>query len=220
MTSTLAQMFDPGALTIVLSGTLLATAARCGWQDLKHAAIAVAQLRRGSFDEDGNRAALAHTVHEIEANGTLGADAPLPPDPSLAKVVNAYLRHSSVEAMQNARRAERTAREMERGAAARTFEYAGELAPVFGLVGTLFAMTQLAPTENDMVQATMSSIATAVLSTLYGVLIAHMLCFPIARAIERHGEREEAARERLIEWLNAHLREFGRSRVQPIKGAA
>lgn len=220
MTSTIAQMIDPGALTIVLSGTLIATAARCGWQDMRQATSAIGILAQGSFDEDSNRVALAQTVHEIGAHGPLGSEAALPPDPSLAKVVEAYLRHSSLEAMQNARRAERTARELARVSAVRTFEYAGELAPVFGLVGTLFAITQLAPASGDVVQSTMAAIATAVLSTLYGVLTAHMLCFPLARAIERQGEREEQARENLIEWLDRQLRSIRQSRVRPIKGAA
>ncbi|WP_298471438.1 MotA/TolQ/ExbB proton channel family protein [uncultured Erythrobacter sp.] len=207
MTSTIAQMLDPGALAIVLSGTVIATAARCGWSDMREAASALGSLGESRFDADENRVALARTVHEIEAKGPLGAEASLPPDPSLAKVVDAYLRHRSIEAMHTVRRAERAAREMARSAAIRTFEYAGELAPVFGLVGTLFAITQLTPGESDVVGSTMGAIATAVLSTLYGVLTAHLIFIPLARAIERQGEEEERAREHLIEWLGAHLRD-------------
>ncbi|MEM8724226.1 MAG: MotA/TolQ/ExbB proton channel family protein [Pseudomonadota bacterium] len=207
VTSTLAQILDPGALTIVLSGTVLATAARCGWSDMREAASALGSLGESRFDADENRVALARTVHEIGANGPLGAEVSLPPDPGLAKVVDAYLRHRSIEAMHTVRRAERAAREVARAAAIRPFEYAGELAPVFGLVGTLFAITQLAPGDGDVVGSTMGAIATAVLSTLYGVLTAHLVFIPLARAIQRQGEEEEQAREHLIEWLDGHIRE-------------
>ncbi len=205
MISHLSQMLDPGALAIVLAGTMLATAARCGTRDLRLAGSAALRLGQDTFDEDENRVALARTVHEIKANGLLCAEASLPPDPSLARVVSAYLRHASLEAMHSARRAERAEREASRGAAVRTFEYAGDLAPVFGLVGTLFAITQLAPGNGSIVEGTMAALATAVLSTLYGVLAAHIFCIPMARAIERRGEREELAREQLIDWLDRHL---------------
>lgn len=220
MTANLAQMIDPGALTIVLTGTLLATAARCGWRDLREAGRALRKLGRTTFDDDTNRVALAKTVREIDARGPLCADISLPPDPSLAKVVSAYLRHSSLEAMHATRRAERVRREVASTAAARAFEYAGELAPVFGLVGTLFAITQLAPGDGNIVEGTMGAIATAVLSTLYGVLTAHIVCIPLARAIERQGEREEQAREHLIEWFDRHMREDRPARLQPVAGAA
>ena len=220
MNANFAQVIDPGALTIVLTGTLLATAARCGWRDLREAGRALGPLGHSAFDHDANQVALAKTVREIDARGPLCADISRPPDPSLAKVVDAYLRHSSLEAMHSVRRAERVSREVARSAAARTFEYAGELAPVFGLVGTLFAITQLVPGAGSVVESTMGAIATAVLSTLYGVLTAHTLCIPLARAIERQGEREEEAREQLIDWLDRHLRDTGPARLQPVKGVA
>ncbi len=220
MIGDIAQVFDPGALAIVLAGTLAATAARCGPRDLREAGFALSRLGQSDFDEDDNRVALARTVHEIEAKGPLCADVSLPPDPSLAKVVSAYLRHASLENMHTVRRAERAEREVTRSAAIRVFEYAGELAPVFGLVGTLFAITQLAPGDGSVVESTLGAIATAVLSTLYGVLVAHILCIPVARAIERRGEREERARDQLIEWLDRHLHEEPSARPVRIRDAA
>lgn len=207
MASNIAPMIDPGALAIVLAGTLIATIARCGWRDLRVAIGALGGLGRTTFDEDANRIALARTIREIERAGPLCADVPLPPDPSLAKLLDTFLRHGSLDAMHSIRRAEQASREVTRTQAVRTFEFAGELAPVFGLVGTLFAITQLVPSTGSAVEATMSAIGTAVLSTLYGVLTAHLVCIPLARAIERRGEREELARDHLAEWLDRQLRD-------------
>ena len=53
----------------------------------------------------------------------------------------------------------------------------------------------------DTVRLTMSAISTAVLSTLYGALLAHLLCYPLASAIERRGLEEERAREALADWF-------------------
>jgi len=199
-------MLDPGALAIVLAGTVLATAARCGWRDLIVAFTAFLRLGKSRFDEPANRTAIARALRAIEAKGHRTADVPLPPDPSLALLVDTYLRTGSIDALHSARRAERAAREVERARGIRTFEYAGELAPVFGLVGTLYAITRLSETlAGSPAETIMASIATAVLSSLYGVLTAHLVCIPLAHAIERHGLREESAREALVEWLAAHI---------------
>jgi hypothetical protein len=99
-------------------------------------------------------------------------------------------------------RAERALDEARRVSAAQVFVWAGELAPVFGLIGTLYGFTQLAPASGaGAIAATMGAIATAVLSTLYGALLAHLLCHPLAGAIERHGLARERAREALADWF-------------------
>jgi chemotaxis protein MotA len=77
---------------------------------------------------------------------------------------------------------------------------AGELAPVFGLVGTLIALSQMSADGLER-GALMGAVATAVLTTLYGLITAHLLIFPLARLVERRGEAEESERQKLIDWL-------------------
>lgn len=217
----ISQMLDGSALAIVCAGTALATAARCGWRDIRAAASALVRLPRAQFDLEANRSALAHTARAIQRDGPLRAEAPLPPDPSIANLVDWMLRSRSSDAFDTARRADRDAREMTRLRAVRTLEYAGELAPVFGLVGTLFAITELAPaTASAPVEATMSAIATAVLSTLYGVLLAQFACIPLARAIERKGEREEQRREALLDWFMRCLADHEPAAPVPVREVA
>jgi chemotaxis protein MotA len=50
-----------------------------------------------------------------------------------------------------------------------------------------------------------SAISAAILSTLYGLLLAHFICHPLARAIERRGKAEEEARAALTDWLAHHI---------------
>ena len=51
----------------------------------------------------------------------------------------------------------------------------------------------------------MATVAMAVVTTLYGLLAAHVLFYPLARLVERRGEHEEAERQRLVDWLEAQL---------------
>lgn len=205
MPNDLAILFDPAALVVVIVGTLIATAARSGRHDVQETMRGLIRLHRHSFDVDANRTALARIVSAIKRDGPYRADASDPPDRLIAKMVDIYLTQRSLPAMHSAHRAGRAKRDIARMQAVRTMEHAGELAPVFGLVGTLFAITQLSPGSTGALDDTMASVASAAVSTLYGVLTAHMLWIPLARAIEREGEYEETQRDILIEWLEDQL---------------
>ncbi|MBI1402533.1 MAG: chemotaxis protein MotA [Porphyrobacter sp.] len=206
MPSSFSALFDPGALTIVVAGTVLACAARCGWHDFGAALREAGALARPAFDAEANRKALARAVAAIQRDGTHRANPALPPDRALGLMLETFLRHGSSDAMHRARRAERALDEARRVSAAQVFVWAGELAPVFGLIGTLYAFTGLAPASGgDAIAVTMGAIATAVLSTLYGALLAHLFCYPLASAIERRGLAREQARETLAEWFSEQV---------------
>ncbi|MEP0392556.1 MAG: MotA/TolQ/ExbB proton channel family protein [Erythrobacter sp.] len=199
-------LFDPMALGIVLMGTILATYAREGGQDVAAAIASAFKLGRKGFDAGATRSALARTVGEIKRLGHLGAHPIDPPDNATTKLLNAYIRSGSIEAMLKLAQLQRMKRDIQSVAATRVYETAGELAPVFGLVGTLIAITQLMPDmESSAADIVMASVASAVLSSLYGVLSANLLFFPLARAIERRGDQEEAERNLILEWFENEL---------------
>ncbi|MGB3470221.1 MAG: MotA/TolQ/ExbB proton channel family protein [Erythrobacter sp.] len=214
-------MFDPSALSIVLAGTAVATLARAGWSNCLHALRSAIRLTGKGFDASANRTAFARMARAIQKRGVLGAEEPLPPDPALAKAVAELVRTGSVNAMEDSLARHGANDAHDNGRAAIVFEQAGELAPVFGLVGTLFAMTQIAPgADADATVATFGAIATAVLSSLYGVLSAHLIFLPVAGAITRRARDEEAARLALIEWLSHEIAAFVPSSKTTLKPAA
>lgn len=206
MPSSMSSLFDPGALAIVVAGTVLATVARCGWNDFGAALRAAGALARRGFQVEANRKALALAIAAIQREGRHRADPALPPDRALGLMVETWLRHGALDALGNIRRAERALDEARRVSAAQVFVWAGELAPVFGLIGTLYGLTQLAPADGaDSTALIMTAVSTAVLTSLYGALIAHLLCYPLASAIERRGLAEEQEREALAEWFVAQI---------------
>ena len=88
--------------------------------------------------------------------------------------------------------------------AVRTLAQAAELAPVFGLAGTLVSLSQL-PADGLARGAFTGAIGMAVVTTLYGLLTANLLLAPLARVVERAASAEEAARQDVIEWLAAQV---------------
>lgn len=218
-------LLDAQALAIVLLGTVLATALRCGWRESVGGLRAALALASRGFDAGANRAALARTARSIDELGYLRSDAPPPPDRELALLLDDVLAAGSAKGVQAAARTQRSRREGARRAACQVFESAGELAPVFGLAGTLFAITRLVPeTGLTAAETTMASVATAVLSSLYGVLLAHLVCLPLAHAIERRQARDERERAEALDWFENALggarHGRGKGHRAPLRGVA
>lgn len=206
MLSNAALLFDAQALVIVVIGTLLATLARSGLRECAVASQAARELTTRGFEAGTNRAALARIARTFGDRGYGHADFRPPPDPPLAELIGEVLATGSSRELQSNARNQRELRDSRRREAQRVFEQASELAPVFGLVGTLFAITQLMPQSGlGTVEVTMASVATAALSSLYGVLLAHFVMLPLARAIERRGIREERERAAAIDWFESQL---------------
>jgi chemotaxis protein MotA len=217
-------LVDGSGLAIVLGGTLIATLARCGRHDVARALARAAGLRRRAIDIDANRSALARWARAVRRSGVLGADEALPPDPDLARAIGELVRKGSPEAFRTTIATARAQGQATSASAARVFEQAGELAPVFGLVGTLISMAAtmpgLAAASAADAATGLAAIGTAILSSLYGVLSAHLLFLPLAEAIARRQAREDEARDALARWLCEQLDGDAGARVTVLKPAA
>jgi len=80
----------------------------------------------------------------------------------------------------------------------KVFGSMGGAAPAFGMIGTLIGLVQmLSGMDNpDMIGPAM---AVALLTTLYGALIANLLCLPMADKLMLRSEEEQRNRKLIIE---------------------
>lgn len=202
-----AQLIDPFAASIVVGGSVLATCARCGLGSARDAAIQISRLPLRRFRYEKERAALAPLVSDIAKNGLIRAKMVKGNDSAINEGIDAMLRRRSFTAFLAHQQSHRELRLTKRFRASESLDSAGELAPILGLTGTLIALSQLDPESLSSPEAMVSAISVAILSTLYGLLLAHFICHPLARAIERRGKKEEEARAALIEWLAEHIPE-------------
>lgn len=209
----LATLIDGPSALIVGGGTLLATVLRSGVADCRITLRKLAGLGRQGFDLDHTRAELALQIQEIRQDGLLRAVPHHSGDAEFDEATDALIGRRSVSALLEAHEAHRSRRLAESERAVRTLAQAAELAPVFGLAGTLVSLSQL-PAEGIARGAFAGSIAMAVTTTLYGLLAANLLLAPLARAIERKAAAEETARQGVTDWLAAQV-EAACSRRRP-----
>jgi chemotaxis protein MotA len=199
-----AALFDPTAAAIVAGGTALATFLRCGTTNCYLVAASLAQLGRKHFDAHAAKAELAVQVRQIQRDGMLRAQTHHFGDREFDEATDALIGHRSIAALHAAHESHKARRVTASERAASTLAQAAELAPVFGLAGTLISLSQL-PADGIAKGAYAGAIGMAVLTTLYGLLFANLLLAPLARVVERSAAAEERERQSIVDWLADQL---------------
>ncbi|AXB75663.1 MotA/TolQ/ExbB proton channel family protein [Novosphingobium sp. P6W] len=197
-------LFDPAGAAIVVGGTCLATVLRCGVWDTRMAFAGVARLTRPRFRAAQARAELAPQVQEIQQDGVIRAEPHHFGDEEFDAVTDALIGSRSMGGLQGAHVSHKRRRVDQSRRAVRTLEQAAELSPVFGLAGTLVALTRL-PADPGAASDFTSAISMAVLTTLYGLLLGNLLFAPLARMIARRAAQEEHERQRVLDWLESQV---------------
>ena len=196
----LINLIDGPSALIVLGGTLLSTVLRAGWGDCMVTLAKLAQLGSSGFDAKGARAELGRQIQEIHKDGLYRANLHHFGDAEFDEATEALIHLRSIPALLAAHEAHKARRLGEAERAVRTLAQAAELAPVFGLAGTLISLSQL-PAQGIARAALTGAISMAVITTLYGLLSANLLLAPLARMVERKAAAEEAERQDMIDWL-------------------
>ena len=208
------SLYDGPTAAIVLGGTLLATLMRCGPGDCWTALLVLARCGHRRFDAEQVRAGFAGQLQDIRRDGLLRLHPRHSGDREFDEAADALIGQRSIAGLLAAHQANRDHRLALADIAANTFTQAAELAPVFGLAGTLISLSHL-PSDGIDRNAYMAAIAMAVHATLYGLLAAHLVLMPLARLIERFADREDSARQQIVDWLTGELTLVIAPRVEP-----
>lgn len=195
--SGLSPFLDPGALAIVAGGTALAAALRTPLGDLRRALGALRVLVRRRFDVEPLLGQVTALTRIARRHGLIALDRSVIRDPDIAAVAAAIVDGAGAVEVERLLRERLAARATRHRAAADFWSAVGDLAPAMGMVGTLIGLVQMFTAMQDPA-AIGSAMAIALLTTLYGALLANLLAMPIAARLRRRAECEAEARERLV----------------------
>jgi chemotaxis protein MotA len=78
------------------------------------------------------------------------------------------------------------------------FKSAGDAAPAFGMIGTLIGLVQMLSSMEDP-SSIGPAMAVALLTTLYGAVIANLICIPIADKLTLNSEKEQLTKSIIVE---------------------
>lgn len=200
----LLTLVDGTSAAIVLGGTVLGTVLRCGvWRSCA-ALRGIGAAFAPTFDADRAKSELAIQVQEIHRDGLLRAEPRHFGDAEFDEMADTIIGKRSISALLDKHTAYARMRIARNQSSAAVFHQAAELAPVFGLAGTLVALSQM---QTSAAPGTLlsNSIPMAIVTTFYGLIAAHLLFAPLARFIERRSEKEEGERQKLVDWLASEL---------------
>ena len=79
------------------------------------------------------------------------------------------------------------------------WEDLGAYAPAWGMVGTLIGLINMMKTMGSDSSAIGAGMSLALITTLYGSILANWVCIPIARKLEKNSEAEYLEMEVIIE---------------------
>lgn len=78
------------------------------------------------------------------------------------------------------------------------FKSAGDAAPAFGMIGTLIGLVQMLSSMEDP-SSIGPAMAVALLTTLYGAIMANLVCIPIADKLSLNSEKEKLTKTIIVE---------------------
>lgn len=192
-----APFLDPLALGIVAGGTALALVLRTPLGDVGRAVAALRTLGRKRFDA-GPLLTQIDALSRIAAkHGVMTLDRSVITDPDIASAI-ADIVDGKDGTTVAAHLTDRQHARAERHRAASDFwASAAEIAPAMGMIGTLVGLVRMFLTMED-VTAIGGAMAIALLTTLYGAVIATLVAMPISARLRTLARKEYVERARLI----------------------
>jgi len=121
------------------------------------------------------------------------------PDAFLAKGISLVVDGTDPELIHDILETEMIHANDREGRQVRFWQDFGAYAPAWGMIGTLLGLVNMLKSMGSDPSAIGSGMSLALITTLYGSLIANWICIPIARKLEKKSEEEYLTREIIVE---------------------
>lgn len=207
MIDVLNRFFDPLALLLVLGGSLLTGFVSATGGDSKRALAALGPFVRARPEADGRTAdrVVRRIAHFSEYRGLVCADRVATPVDFVHRAACRLADDAGAEAFSVWAREEMEDRRARHEAAIGVWRRIADVAPAFGMIGTVLGLVAMFANMND-VDAMGPGMAAAMLTTLYGLVLAFAVAGPIAARLERLSQAELGWQARAVERLEALAR--------------
>lgn len=187
-------LIQPTALLIVVGGTFCAALLNFNYDTIKNAFNSAKDI---FYKEDAKRTRVIDDIIQLSyyarKNGLLSLQGVLGEvrDSFLARGLQLAIDTSNPQLLYDILSAEIAYEEEEELISSRVFEALGGYAPTFGVVGAVMGLIHVMSNIQD-IKLLGSGIATAFVSTLYGVGLANLILLPIA------GNLKQKTREKIL----------------------
>lgn len=199
MIAILAQLFDPLTLVVMIAGVGAVTLFQNGLSAIGRAFAALPPLFRADPDKDqaAARAAMLKIDQVAQLRGLACTDRVKTANPFLAEAARRLANSDRTEQFE-IWAAQALADRARRHAGARNVWLSiADAAPALGMAGTILGLVGMFAAMDDPA-ALGPSMALALLTTLYGAVIANMIAAPVASRLADLSEREIAWQQEAV----------------------
>jgi len=190
---------DPAAIVLVIGGTLLVTLMKFSFRQFGNAArVAIKAFIYRVPEAEALIDASIHLANQARASGLLALEEADVPDEFFKKALDLVVDGHDPEVVRSilTKDLDLTLKRHRDGQA--IFKAIGDAAPAMGMIGTLIGLVQMLGSMNDPKQIA-PAMAVALLTTLYGAMIANVIAIPIADKLAMRSTDERLAKSLIID---------------------
>ena len=193
------------AMALTIGGSFAATVMQFPIPKIR---ATMAVVRKAFMGQEEDRAAIINTISELAVRAR--RDGMLALEETVEQMEEEFMRKgfrmaidgSPVESIRNMLEEDMDAMRERHMVGQGIFKALGNYAPAFGMIGTLIGLVQMLRNLTDAA-AIGSGMATALITTLYGSLVANIIALPIAGKLEQRSNEEMAVRRMIMEGVVA-----------------
>ena len=203
---------DTPSMLIVVGGSIMVVMLRSSLGEFLGAVSVLGKTFKNKLDDQGK---LIEQIVELATiarkDGMIALEGQEIANPFLAKAVSMLVDGTDASVIKGSLEREKNATKMRHDQGAKIFSSWGEIAPAMGMIGTLIGLVQMLGNMSDP-KAIGPAMAVALLTTMYGAILANVFCLPIAMKLGNQADIEEASNEMIIEGI-LFIQDGGNPRV-------
>ena len=208
----IAAFVDTPSLLIVVGGSIMVVMFRSSLGEFLGAVGVMGKTFKNKIDEP---ATLIEQIVELATiarkDGMIALEGQEIDNPFMSKAVSMLVDGTDPLIIKSSLDRELTSTKMRHARGAKIFSAWGEIAPAMGMIGTLIGLVQMLGNMGDP-KSIGPAMAVALLTTMYGAILANVICLPIAMKLESQAELEAANNELIIEGI-LFIQDGGNPRV-------
>jgi len=203
---------DTPSMLIVVGGSIMVVMLRSSLGEFLGAVSVLGKTFKNKLDDQGQ---LIEQIVELATiarkDGMIALEGQEIANPFLAKAISMLVDGTDASVIKGSLEREKNATKMRHDQGAKIFSSWGEIAPAMGMIGTLIGLVQMLGNMSDP-KAIGPAMAVALLTTMYGAILANVFCLPIAMKLGNQADIEEASNEMIIEGI-LFIQDGGNPRV-------
>ena len=208
----LGAFIDTPSMLIVVGGSIMVVMLRSSLGEFLGAVSVLGKTFKNKLDDQGK---LIEQIVELATiarkDGMIALEGQEIANPFLAKAISMLVDGTDASVIKGSLEREKNATKMRHDQGAKIFSAWGEIAPAMGMIGTLIGLVQMLGNMSDP-KAIGPAMAVALLTTMYGAILANVFCLPIAMKLGNQADIEEASNEMIIEGI-LFIQDGGNPRV-------